>query len=405
MRTLMINSVCRQGSTGKIVYDLYEQLRADGHEAAICYGRGSTVSGENIYKFGLDWETNIHAGLARVTGLNGCFSPFSTRRLIRFMEEFRPDVVHIHELHAYFVNLRPVIRYLKRKKIRVIWTFHCEYMYTGKCGYAYECEGWLGNCGNCPAVRDYPKSLCFDFTRTMLAAKKKMLEGLDVTVVTPSQWLADRVKRSFLKDRDIRVIHNGIDADHVFYPRSAQAVSELKERNGLTGKKIVLAVAPDIMSQRKGGKTVVEISEKFAGENVHFVLIGADRNQTIGDHVTLIKRTTNQEELALWYSAADVFLICSKRENFPTTCLEAFCCGTPVVGIDEGGTKETVPDPYGVFCQPEDKDGLEQAIRLQMGKDKPTEEIRELSYRLYNKNAMYRAYAGLYQAKETAQEG
>ena len=153
-RVLLIDVNCKNSSTGKIVYDLYQNLRADGREAAICYGRGPLVEGDNIFKFGIDTETKIHAGLARLTGYNGCFSPKSTKRLIEYIDQFNPDLIHIHELHAYFVNIKPLIEHIKKKGIPVVWTFHCEYMYTGKCGYAYECSNFQQSCGNCPAVKD-----------------------------------------------------------------------------------------------------------------------------------------------------------------------------------------------------------------------------------------------------------
>lgn len=395
MRVLLIDVNCKYSSTGKIVYDLYNQLRADGYEAAVCYGRGEVVEGEHIYKFGIDFETKIHAMLARIIGLNGYFSPFSTRRLIKFIDKFKPDVVHIHELHAYFVNFKPLLKYLKDKNIKVVWTFHCEYMYTGKCGHAYECEGWLKNCGNCPRKKAYPKSLFFDFTKKMFSDKKKLLSDMDFHIVTPSKWLADRVERSFLRDKSISVIHNGIDTENIFYPRNTEETDALKERYGLKSKKIVLSVAPNIMSDSKGGKTVVEISKSFLGENVHFVLVGAENNEKAEDNVTIIKRTANQDELAQWYSAADVFLICSKRENFPTTCLEALCCGTPIVGIDEGGTKETAPQ-YGIFCKGNDFNGLVSSIKKQLGADFDNTEIANMGQKLYSKKNMYKNYLELY---------
>ncbi len=401
MRILLLDVNCGGSSTGKIVYDLYQNLNSSGHTAAICYGRGkkmekNSIRGGYLYKFGLDWETDIHAALARATGLNGYFSPISTRRLIAFIKQFKPDVVHIHELHAYFVNLRPLLNYLKKKQIKVVWTFHCEYMYTGKCGYAYECEGWKNDCGSCPKVREYPKSILFDGTRKMLRDKKKLLFDWDFQIVTPSRWLADRVKQSFLKDKSVAVIHNGIDTEGVFHLRDAREVSELKIRYGIDGQKIVLSVAPNIMDERKGGKTVLEISRSFVGQNVHFVLVGADDDEKRGDNVTLIKRTANQDELALWYSAADVFLICSKKENFPTTCLEALCCGAPIVGIDAGGTRETAPAPYGAFAQPGDIENLVKLIKVQFANNFDKTEISRFGRELYDKKVMYMQYLDIY---------
>jgi len=347
MKILLIDVNCKSGSTGKIVYDLYSNLTEQGESVAICYGRGSKINDNNIYKFGLDWETKIHAGLARVTGFNGCFSPISTKRVIDYIEEFKPDLIHIHELHAYFVNIKPLIEYIKENKIPVVWTFHCEYMYTGKCGYAYDCEKWKSSCEKCPAVTEYPKSILFDWTKAMYRTKKQLLRDLDFTIVTPSQWLADRVKLSFLGNKDIRVIHNGIDTDSVFYPRITEEIKVLRNKYHLENKKIVLSVAPNIMEERKGGKQVLQIACQMP--ELQFVLVGADEDKRYSDNVLMIKRTKDQDELARWYSMADLFLICSKKENFPTTCLEALSCGTPIVGIDEGGTKETAPYPYGKF--------------------------------------------------------
>ena len=236
MKVLLIDVNCKGSSTGKITYDLFTQLKKAGHEAAVCYGRGDLILEEGIYKSSLDWETNVHALLARLTGFNGCFSPVSTSRMIRYIEEFQPDVIHIHELHAYFVNLKPLLTYIKEKQIPVVWTFHCEYMYTGKCGHANECEHWKTECGNCPAVREYPKSLFFDQTRRMFRQKKQLLQDMKMTVVTPSQWLADRVRLSFLKDKPIKVIHNGIDTG-IFYPRDT---TQFRKQHDLEGKKIIL---------------------------------------------------------------------------------------------------------------------------------------------------------------------
>lgn len=397
MKVLLIDVNCKNSSTGKIVFDLYQKLNNDGHEAAICYGRGDIVEGKNIFKFGLDWETNVHAGLARITGFNGYFSYFSTKRLIKFIEEFKPDVVHIHELHAYFVNSIELIKYLKKKNVKIIWTFHCEYMYTGKCGHAYECQNWLTQCKNCPAVREYPKSLYFDFTKKMFNDKKESLKDLEFSIITPSQWLLDRVKLSFLKNKKISVIHNGIDTENVFHLADNDKILKLKEKFNLTNKKIVLSVAPNIMSESKGGFKVLEISKIFADINTHFVLVGAENDEKFSENVTLIKRTKNQEELALWYSAADVFLICSKRENFPTTCLEALSCGTPIVGIDSGGTKETAPEPYGLFYKDQDLEGIINGIKTQLNKEFDKKEISKLGSFLYDKKNMFKEYLKVYE--------
>lgn len=271
-KVLLIDVNCKYSSTGKIVYNLFHGLKKDGREAAVCYGRGEEIHEDGIYKFGLDWETKIHAGLSRVTGYNGCFSPISTRRLIKYIEEFQPDVIHIHELHAYFVNIKPLLEYIKKKKIKVVWTFHCEYMYTGKCGYAYECQKYRNGCGQCPAIKEYPKSIYVDRTKQMYLMKKRLMEDFDVDIITPSKWLADRVKLSFFKEKNIEVIHNGIDTN-VFKPEETSKLR--KELNIPKENKIVVSIAPDIMIERKGGKQVLKLAEAMSEQPITFVLVGA----------------------------------------------------------------------------------------------------------------------------------
>ena len=395
MRVLLIDVNCKYSSTGKIVYSLYKGLRNDGNEASICYGRGPLVEEPDIYKFGLDWETRIHAGLSRITGLNGCFSLFSTKRLIKYIDDFKPDVVHIHELHAYFVNFKPLLEYLKKKKIKVVWTFHCEYMYTGKCGYANDCLNFQNGCGHCPSVHEYPKSFFFDFTRKMLADKKKAMDKLDVTIVAPSQWLAGKAKQSFLKDCDIRVIHNGIDTSIFHYVDS----SGLREKFGLIGKRVILSVAPNIMDERKGGKYVIKLSEMMQESDLCFVLVGADKTERVSDNLLMIQRTRDQYELAQWYSMADCFVICSTRENYPTTCVEAYCCGAQVCGFDTGGTRETVQNEYGHFVKFDDLNGLSGAVENAISDMTDHNKISSLALNNNSEQMMYENYKKIYDEK------
>ncbi len=362
MRVLQIDVNCKQSSTGKIVYDLYSYGNSHGAEMAVCYGRGPALREKNIYKFGLDGETYLHALLTRLTGRTGCYSFFSTRRLLRFIKRFRPDVIHLHELHAYFVDFKPLLRFIAENEIPVVWTFHCEFMYTGKCGYANDCMRFTENCGRCTELREYPKTLFFDRTAKMLDEKKRLLSKLQrLIVATPSKWLADRVKLSFLKDRRVELVYNGIDTT-VFCPRNADALrNELKISRE---EKVILSVAPDIMSERKGGSFVLQLAERFRGERVKFVLVGV-KNCAVphADNVILIPPVSDQIRLAQFYSMADLFVICSHKENFPTTCLEAQCCGTSVCGFATGGTTETCIDGTENFVEFGDVGALADVLR------------------------------------------
>ena len=381
-RILLIDVNCKNSSTGKIVYDLYRKIIADGRKAAICYGRGEKIFEDNIYKFGLDWETYLHAGLSRITGYNGCFSALSTLRLIKYLKKFKPDIIHIHELHAYFVNIKPILNYIKKNNIPVVWTFHCEYMYTGKCGHAEECVNFMYNCGNCPKIREYPKSLLFDKTSQMLSEKKNLLKDLDFQIITPSKWLADRVKLSYLKDKDIRVVHNGVDTD-IFYPRNE---IDVKRKYNIDKNAImIIAVGNDILSDNKGGKYLLELSSSGEFENVDFVLVGVRKSdinelrhkynshdkdsqliiesKSSRTKVHLIPLINNQIELACIYSAADLLLLTSKKETYSLPCAEALCCGTKVVGFECGAPETIFGGKYAKFVTYGDLEALKKEIK------------------------------------------
>lgn len=357
MKVLLIDVNCKQGSTGKIVYDLYTGLDKYGHTASICYGRGNRIHENNIYKFSTDLEMYLHALMTRITGLTGYFSPFATKKLITIIKHSKPDVVHIHDPKTYYLNIVSLMQFLRRNNIKTIFTLHSEFMYTGKCGYSYDCDKWKDECGNCPQIRNYPSSFFFDFTRKMFSDKKRAFHNYDnLTIVTPSKWLANRVKLSFLKDKDIRVIHNGIDTTNIFYPRN---YDHLKKRHNIYDEKVVLSVAPGIMSERKGGRWIIELAKRFKNEEVKFIIIGVgDKKQKFDSNIISLGCVSNQLELAEYYSMADSFVICSKRETFSLTCAEALCCGTPVVGFKSGAPETIFEEPYAKFVEYGDMDNL-----------------------------------------------
>jgi putative colanic acid biosynthesis glycosyltransferase len=398
LKVLLIDVNCKHSSTGKIVYDLYQGINASGNTAAICYGRGPLIEEPNIYKFGLDLETYFHAFMTRLTGFTGYFSPFSTRRLLKYMKQYQPDVVHIHELHGYFVNINPIIKYLKKNNIKTVWTFHCEFMYTGKCGQSFECEKWKTECHHCPQKREYPKSLFFDFTRIMFNHKLKWLHSFDnLLIITPSKWLEERVHKSILKKIPTKVINNGINIHDLFYPRNT---NNLVAKHSLNGKKVVISVAPHIMSDQKGGGWFLNLAEKFILDNVTFIMIGVDDlNISISRNVIILGRTSNQDELAQYYSLADVFVICGKNESFPTTCIESIACGTPVIGFDSGGTSETTDFGIGEFIPYGDLNGLTMLLKrylFDIESHRSKKEISEYGAKRFNKIRMVNDYLEVY---------
>jgi glycosyltransferase involved in cell wall biosynthesis len=226
--------------------------------------------------------------------------------------------------------------------------------------------------------------------------KNYMKDFHSLQIVSPSRWLDSRVRQSFLKNKILSVIHNGIDTKNIFYPRQS---SHLISKYNLAGKKIILAVAPNIMDERKGGGWILKLAEQF-GDEYSFIMIGLERElSNPPKNIISICRTDNQVNLAEYYSMADIFLICSKRENFPTTCLEALACGTPVIGFEEGGTAETAPTPYGHFVPYGDLNGLKRLIYGFYSGEvnyKSSQECRHFAVSNYSKESMYKSYLNLY---------
>ncbi|MBR5438682.1 MAG: glycosyltransferase [Clostridia bacterium] len=397
MKVLLIDVNCKQSSTGKIVYDLYTGINNDGDEAAVCYGRGVKIKEKNIFKFGLNFETLTHAILTRITGYTGYFSFFSTMRLLNYIKKFKPDIVHIHELHAYFVNIRPLINYLKNNNIKTVFSMHCDFMYTGKCGCALNCEKWKNGCGNCSNIKEYPSTLFFDKTAKMYKDKRDLFDGWDnLLIVSASKWLKERAKQSFLHDKMFEVVHNGIDTD-IFYPRE---VKLLRRELGIADdEKVVLSLAPNLMSENKGGRHVLKIAQTLHSEKIKFILIGIEGKLDFSlPNVIALGKIKDKDLLAQYYSLADTFIICSKQETFPTTCLEAQCCGTPILGFDVGGVRETAIEnmgnsfvPYGNVEQLEKS--LESMLQL---KPKISKTLSEKARSKYSKGVMIENYKRLY---------
>ena len=398
MRIALIDVNCKYSSTGKIVYDLYSQIRKGGNDAMVCYGRGEKIDEPNIYKIGVDLETYMHVALSRVTGFFGIFSPISTKRALQKLKEFKPDIVHLHELHGYYINYAEIVEYLKRNNIKTVWTFHCEFMYTGKCGQAFDCDKFKKECQNCPYLKEYPKSLFFDWTKTMFNQKIKLFKDFDnLVITTPSKWLYNRVGSSFLSSKKRVIVRNGIDNSNTFVPRN---FDKLKERYNIKNKKVVLAVAPNLMSKQKGGEYILEVAKELKEKDIIFIMVGIDDlNYNFDSNIVALGRTKDQKELSMLYTMADLFIICSRYENFPTTAIEALSCGTNVVGFDSGGAKETAPENYGKFVEFGDVKALSKTIddifnsKIEL---KSPKECIEYAKENYSKEVMINNYMGLY---------
>ena len=344
MKVLQINSVCGIRSTGRICTDLADVLLQDGHECKIAYGRESVPEKYRkiAVRIGNDLDAKMHALQSRIFDNAGFGSRQATEKFIEWVKEYNPDIIHLHNIHGYYINIEVLFNYLAESNKPVVWTLHDCWAFTGHCAYfSYvKCDKWKTGCFNCPQKKRYPSSLLWDASKQNWQKKKALFTSVkNMTLVTPSKWLANEVKKSFLSNYPMKVIANGINLD-VFKPTP----SDFKEKNGLVGKKIILGVASS-WSECKGLKDFIELS-KILDEKYKIVLVGLSGNQIKGlpENVMAISRTNNVKELAEIYTAADIFFNPTYEDNFPTVNLEAQACGTPVITYRTGGSVESVPE-------------------------------------------------------------
>lgn len=381
MRIVQINGGAK-GSTGKIMMGIAEVARVQGHEV-MCASPITTTNrdaGEDCgyYRIGTFNSRRVSVALSRITGFNGCFAWIETRKLLKKIDEFKPDVIHLHNLHDSYINLPMLFSYIKKHNVPTVWTLHDCWSFTGQCPHftIVKCDKWKTGCHNCPQYKEYPASL-YDNTKKMWQLKKKWFTGVkNMTIVTPSRWLARLAQESYLKEYSIQVINNGIDLN-VFKPTQ----SNFRERYEIPAEKHIILGVSFAWGYRKGLDCFVEMAEKL-GEQYQIVLVGTDDeiDRNLPHNIISIHRTQNQKELAEVYSAADVFVMPTREENYPTVNMEAIACGTPVVTFDTGGSPEMLDDKTGIVVEANDIEATKKAIKDICEKKKCNDEEYIVAY-------------------------
>ena len=357
MKIVQINVTCGSGSTGKICVAVSQLLTEKGIENYIIYS-----SGDSSYPLGIKYMTPLDIKLqalkSRILGNYGFNSKGATKRIIEKLKEISPDIIHLHNIHGHNCDLELLFNYIKTNNIKLFWTFHDCWAFTGYCPH-YDmigCDKWKSECNNCPQKGRY--SWFFDKSKALHRKKKELFDGLDLTIITPSKWLADQVRQSFLHKYETVVINNGIDLD-VFKPTE----SDFRIKYNLEDKYIVLGVAFG-WGVRKGLDVFVKLAQHL-DDNYRIVLVGTNDivDKQLPDNIISIHKTNNQKELAEIYTAADVFVNATREENFPTVNMESIACGTPVITFDTGGSSEMVSEQCGAVVEKNDVVSLEKTIR------------------------------------------
>lgn len=390
MKVYQINSVCGFGSTGRIALDLADTLAANGDECRIGYGRGDCQDAR-AFRFESDWEVKLHGVLSRLTDRQGFYSKSATKRLIADIRAYEPDVIHLHNIHGYYLNIDLLFQFLRSYGKPVVWTLHDCWALTGHCAnFDYVgCDRWKTGCHDCPQKKNYPASILADNSKNNYHDKKRLFTSVpNMVLVTPSNWLMGLLKQSYLKECEMRTIPNGIDLA-AFHPSDSQ-----HEKTHM-----VLGVA-SVWGEQKGLVDFLMLRD-ILPDDYDITLIGLTQEQidTLPKGIRGIRRTNNVAELAEFYQQADCFVNPTYEDNFPTTNLEALACGTPVITYDTGGSPESITHQCGVVVE-KTADRMENVKRLKnaicncdLSRDACAEQGKQ-----YEKKLQFSQYVKLYQS-------
>jgi len=398
MKLLQISIEVNSGSVGRIAEQIGQKAIESGWDSYITYARNNLPSKSQTIKIGTLYDVYSHGVLTRITDKHGFYSTFATKKLIKQIDEIKPDIIHLHHLHGYFINVKVLFNYLSKSKIPIVWTFHDCWSFTGHCAHFdyIGCNKWKSSCYECPQKNEYPASFLIDRSKKNYQDKKLLFNSVEnLTIVPVSHWLGELVKQSFLKQYPVKVIQNGVDTD-LFKPSSN--IQEIKRKFDLNNEFIILGVASN-WNNRKGFQDFLRLTHHIT-ENEKIILVGLSKKQvaSLPKNIIGFERTENVQQLADLYSIADVFVNPTYEDTFPTTNLEALSCGTPVITYRTGGSLESVSNETGLVVEKGDLDGIFEAIQIikQINKESYSSICRKKVLDNYSKNYKFTEYFELY---------
>lgn len=396
MRVLQVNCVFQKGSTGKITNDLHRYYESIGIESYVIYGRGKKVSEKRVYKVASELGSKMRNLISRYTGNIYGMGRNGFYKTVSLLKRIRPDVVHLQCINGFFIDIYRLLSYLKKENIPTVVTLHAEFLHTGNCGYAFECDGWKSGCLQCPNVWSAIASRNAKAPKSNWMKMKKAFEGFDnLRVVGVSNWISSRAKESpILAGKSINTVFNGLD-DGIFFHRS-ELLEDAHKIHG-ENKKILLFVTPYFEDDNKGGKWILQLAQRMSDQLVQFVVIGRAKKEYAYKNIHFIGPTSNAVELAKWYSSADLTLLVSKQETFSMICAESLCCGTPIVGFRAGAPELIALKEYSSFVPYGDLDSLVAQIDLWLQKDIDRIAISDKARSIYSKSKMAENYLKEYE--------
>lgn len=397
MRILQINCIANSCSTGRIAEQVGELAQQEGWESYIAYGQYAYTSSSKLIRIANKFDLGIHFIETRLLDRHGLSSRLATKRLIKKVKEINPDIIHLHNIHGYYLNYPILCDYLISSGKPVVWTMHDCWALTGHCAYfdTANCERWKSGCFQCPLKSIYPKSIFADRSQKNYSQKTQWFTALDnLTIVAVSGWLNDIVKQSILKEKRLELIHNGIDIKR-FHP-----VENVDNHYHFQGKKVLLGVVAS-WTVEKGFYDFISLSKHISDEYC-IVMVGVNDSmkKKLPHNIIGINKTENLETLSQLYSRALVLLTLSHNDTFPTTNLEALACGTPVITYPTGGSPEAVDDKTGFVVEAGDFDKVIEAIKIidTNGKAYYSQNCRTRALEYFDKDKQLAKYIELYKS-------
>jgi len=357
MKVLQVNAVYNYSSTGRTTAEIHHTLKECGIDSFVACSRINNTDGY-VYHIGSEADIKIHGLMSRISGMQGYFSYFATKKLLRYMDSLNPDIVHLRILHANYINLPLLLKYLADKKIAVVITLHDCWFFTGKCCHYIDdnCYKWKEGCGNCPRLKNDNVSWFFDRTKKLWRDKRDLFFRIDrLGVIGVSDWTTNQAKQSFLSSAKIvKRIYNWIDSD-VFKPKDT---NHLRSAMKLQNNFVILGVASG-WSEKKGLSQFIKMADHIGSQD-RIILIG-NMKQKVGlpNNIIHIEQTDDIEQLAEYYSMADVFVQLSLTETFGKVTAEALSCGTPAIVYNATANPELIGEGCGYIAE---KNDLSQVI-------------------------------------------
>ena len=401
MRILQINLVYGYGSTGRIMMDLSNKIISTGNSCYNLCAYSNQTKSNILYitdPFFRWFSIRKNYLINRLTGLTGYMDIIKTKRVLSWIDDVHPDIIHLHNIHGDWINLGMLMAYIREKKIPVVWTLHDCWAFTGRCSHFENnnCFKWIDGCHHCIDKEVYPTTYFFDFSKKMWKDKIKWFGSLPcVSIVTPSKWLAGYVKQSMLRGYDISTINNGIDLTLFMHTSTWSKYLPTKDN-----RKIILGVAAS-WTERKGLNDIIKLHSIMDKRLYLFVVVGLNfaQKKNLPKGIIGIERTTNVNELSELYSNADVFINPTYQDNYPTVNLEAIACGTPVITYQTGGSVESVPESVGIVVPKGDLKEMEKAIMVVCESQRYNKDVcRNFAEENFDKNKKYEAYIDLYKS-------